>query len=184
MATPIAEQYKKITIKTVPVFLAIVVLIVFSHPQVMWFVPGFIMVMSGEILRVWAVGHLMKTKEVTTTGPYAYVKNPLYLGTFLILVGFCLMASNFILLVLGLVVFVVYYAPFKKKRESQRLLNKFGSSWAEYDQAVPDYFPRWIPYAQRGHREWSRELFLENSESGTLLAVCLGTAILFFRFFI
>lgn len=184
MATPFAQRFKHVTVKTVPVYLAIAVLIVFARPVLTWFLPGVFLLATGEVLRVWAAGHLMKTKEVTTTGPYAHVKNPLYLGTLLILVGFCFMASSIILLITGLAVFIIYYAPFKKKRESERLLNKFGSAWSEYDQAVPDYFPRFSSYSKRGSRQWSRELFFENSEDGTLLAVILGTSILLLRFLI
>jgi protein-S-isoprenylcysteine O-methyltransferase Ste14 len=184
VAAPFAQYFKRVTYKTVPVYLAIAVLIVFARPELAWFLPGVFLVAAGEALRIWAAGHLMKTQEVTTTGPYAHVKNPLYLGTLLILVGFCLIASSTLLLIIGLAVFIIYYAPFKKKRESERLLNKFGSAWSEYDQAVPAYFPRFSPYSKRGSRQWSRDLFFENSEDGTLLAVLLGTAILLLRFLI
>ena len=182
VAIPLRARFKRVTIKTIPVYAAIVGLIVFAKPQPFWFVIGFIFIMSGETFRIWAVGHLRKTKEVTTTGPYAYVKNPLYLGTFLILVGFCTMASNVLLLAIGLPIFMIYYVPFKKKREGDRLRNKFGLVWEDYDRAVPDYIPRLYPYAKAGNRPWSKELFFENSEHGTLIMVILGTLILLGRF--
>ena len=182
MATTFPERLKRVTIKTIPVYLAIVALVVFAKPTGVWFFPGLVLVTAGEVLRVWAAGHLKKTQEVTTTGPYAYVKNPLYLGTFLLLVGFCFMAADIWLLAVGLVVFFFYYAPFKKKREGQRLLEKFGPAWTEYDDAVPDYLPRFSPYPKQGTTRWSRDRFYENSEAGTLVAVIVGILILVLRF--
>jgi protein-S-isoprenylcysteine O-methyltransferase Ste14 len=182
MASDLAGRFKRITVKTVPVYLAIVLLIAFSQPKLPWLIPGLALILVGELLRIWAAGHLRKTKEVTTTGPYAYVKNPLYLGTFLILVGFCLMAGNLWILAAGAAIFVVYYAPFKKKREGQRLFEKFGDAWADYDLHVPDYIPRWSPYPGRGGRKWSWRDFRENSEDGTFLAVVLGVLLILLRF--
>lgn len=182
MATPWVTRVKRVTVKTVPIYLALIFLIAMARPVWAWFIPGLVLVVLGEALRVWAAGHLKKTKEVTTTGPYAYVKNPLYLGTLLILVGFCFMAKNFYLLAVGLGVFFVYYAPFKKKREADRLREHFGEVWDRYDRAVPDYLPRLRPYAGRGSGLWEQKWFFENSEDGTLLAVAAGVLAVGLRF--
>ena len=184
MATPGVARLKRVTVKTIPVYLALILLVIFARPVMVWFLPGLLLVVVGEALRVWAAGHLKKTKEVTTTGPYAYVKNPLYLGTLLILVGFCLIARNIPLLVIGLAIFFIYYAPFKKKREGQRLHEHFGRSWVDYDRAVPDYLPSLRPYAGRGTGRWEWKWFFENSEDGTFLAVALGILVLGLRFWI
>lgn len=182
MATPIAARFKRVTFKTVPIYLSLILLLILARPTLSWFAPGLLFVLIGEALRIWAAGHLKKTKEVTTTGPYAYVKNPLYLGTLLILVGFCLMARNVYLLAIGLAIFFVYYAPFKKKREGQRLHEHFGQAWADYDRAVPDYLPSLRPYAGRGTGPWEWKWFYENSEEGTALAVALGILAVGLRF--
>ena len=108
MATSIAARFKRVTLKTVPIYLALILLLIFARPTLGWLLVGLVFVLIGEALRIWAAGHLKKTKEVTTTGPYAYVKNPLYLGTLLILIGFCLMARNPYLLLIGLTFFFVY----------------------------------------------------------------------------
>jgi protein-S-isoprenylcysteine O-methyltransferase Ste14 len=182
VAKPLAERVKRVTLKTVPIYLALVLLVIFAQPTTVWFFPGLLIVLIGEALRVWAAGHLKKTKEVTTTGPYAHVKNPLYLGTLLILVGFCLMARNPYLLLVGLTVFFVYYAPFKKKREGQRLHEHFGQAWVDYDQTVPDYLPNLRPYAGRGTGQWDWKWFYDNSEDGTFWAVLLGIIAIGLRF--
>lgn len=182
MATPLAARIKRVTVKTVPIYLALFLLLIFARPMLAWFLSGLAIVLIGEALRIWAAGHLKKTKEVTTTGPYAYVKNPLYLGTLLILIGFCLMARNPYLLLIGLAVFFVYYAPFKKKREGNRLREHFGQAWVDYDLAVPDYLPNIRPYAKRGTGRWDWKWFHENSEGGTALAVALGIIAISLRF--
>jgi protein-S-isoprenylcysteine O-methyltransferase Ste14 len=174
MATPITARLKRVTLKTLPIYVTLILLLIFAHPTPFWFLAGLLIVLPGEVLRIWAAGHLKKTREVTTTGPYAYVKNPLYLGTLLILIGFCIMARNLYLLLIGLVVFFAYYAPFKKKREGQRLYEHFGEAWTDYNQAVPDYLPKLTPYGKRGKGTWEWKWFYENSEDGTALAVLIG----------
>ncbi|HEY5649674.1 MAG TPA: isoprenylcysteine carboxylmethyltransferase family protein [Nitrospiria bacterium] len=175
-------RVQRITLKTIPVYICIGLLIYFAQPEMSWLIPGVVLIVIGEWIRVWAAGHLRKTKEVTTTGPYSYVKNPLYLGTLLILIGFCLMAKNLYLLGTGLLVFFAYYAPFKKKREGDRLFQYFGEAWVDYDKAVPDYFPSFTPYAKRGDRRWQWSAFFENSEDGTFIAVVIGVVLIGVRY--
>lgn len=184
MSPGLAAKLKKVTIKTLPVYLLGVVLIITARPRLDFFVSGLLSVVLGEGLRIWATGHLQKNQQVTTTGPYAYVKNPLYLGTFLIMVGFCLMANQLLLMALGVAVFMFYYVPYKKRRESDRLSQRFGQIWADYDSHVPGYFPRWTPYEHRGNARWNFHFFLNNSEHGTLLMVLLGIAIISLKSFV
>lgn len=174
---------RKVTVKTIPVYILMVVLILVARPKLSFFLAGFPLIILGELLRIWAAGHLSKNKEVTTTGPYAYVKNPLYLGTFLIMTGFCLLASQWIILGVGLLAFFSYYAPFKKKAESDRLRQIFGSAWDEYDRSVPDYLPRLSPYEKRGRHVWEWSRVVSNSEHETAVVTALGVLILSMRFF-
>ena len=119
--------------------------------QPAWFIPGALVTFAGEWLRLWAAGHLRKNKQLTTTGPYSYVKNPLYIGTLLITIGYSAMAQNIYILIGGFVWFFIYYAPYKKKQENEKLVGSFGHAWTVYDKAVPDYLPRLTPYPEQGH---------------------------------
>jgi protein-S-isoprenylcysteine O-methyltransferase Ste14 len=157
------------------------VLLVYARPTLSSYFFGFVPVILGEGVRVWAAGHLRKNEVLTTSGPYAYLKNPLYFGTFWIMTGFCLMARNLPLMGVGLTAFLLYYAPYKKHREGSRLLERFGESWREYDRRVPDYLPRLTPYKGRGNQKWDRSLFLKNDEQGTLLSVLLGLTLVALR---
>jgi len=178
------ERFQKVTVKTIPVFILIILLIIFAKPQLPLFLVGVPLIAVGEVVRLWAAGHLSKNREVTTTGPYAYVKNPLYLGTFLIMVGFCFLASQWIILAVGLAGFFVYYAPFKKKAEADRLRQIFGSAWDDYDQSVPDYIPRLTPYEKRGQHRWEWSRVVSNSEHESALVTLTGVVILGARFFV
>jgi len=152
------------------------------------FVAGTSLLAAACALRLWAAGHLVKNRVLTVTGPYAYVKNPLYIGTFLGMVGFALAARgdprdpwylrHFSAMVLGaaLLAFVFYYVPRKKRREGERLRELFGDAWDHYDRSVPDYLPRLRPYERAQHRRWSWKAACENSEPWTALAVAAGLA--------
>ena len=145
-----------------------------------FFIIGLTLIIAGEILRVWATGHLEKNKNLTTSGPYAFIKNPMYAGSFIILLGFNMLAINqyihyFILV--EMVAFFLVYIPTKRRIESTRLLEKFGESYADYDKNIPDYLPRRLtPYAKAGLKKWQWRVFWENQEIQVGLAVLLGTA--------
>ncbi|MFQ5580238.1 MAG: methyltransferase family protein [Nitrospiria bacterium] len=174
---------QKVTYKTIPVFGIIIFLIVSARPRGYFFVGGLALILIGEAGRLWAAGHLSKNREVTTTGPYAYVKNPLYIGTFLIMVGFCLLARQWMILAVGLTVFFVYYAPFKKRREAERLREIFGTVWTEYDRSVPDYIPRLSPYEKKGEHQWAWARVLSNSEHQTAVSTLAGVGIFIIRLY-
>ena len=191
------SRLRKVTWRLVFVYSLIVALVVFAEHDERkylrpWFWGGFALVVLGEWVRMWAAGHLVKNKVLTVTGPYAYVKNPLYIGTFFCMVGFAIMAKgqpgavwwqaymNWILLGVGVLGFVVYYVPYKKKREGSRLHDIFGEAWDHYDRAVPDYFPKLTRYERATNAPWSWAATCENSEQWTPLAITAGTlAILF-----
>ena len=175
-------QYKltKITGKTVLAAAAAVILFYLAKPAPAWFLTGAVITALGEALRLWAAGHLRKNKLLTTTGPYSYVKNPLYIGTLLITMGYSAMASNVMIMIGGFVWFFIYYAPYKKKQENEKLISSFGQSWVEYDKAVPDYLPRFTPYPGRGTNRWSYDVVKENSEHETAIGVFIGFVVMLY----
>ena len=78
--------------RVVVVYLFVAALVWISQPTPLLVAIGLPFVVTGEAVRFWAAGHLLKSKELAVSGPYRYTQNPLYLGRFLILTGFCLMA--------------------------------------------------------------------------------------------
>lgn len=146
-----------------------------ANPTPAFFAAGLAPVLAGALVRLWACGHLEKNKKLTTAGPYAWVQNPLYLGTFLIMLGFCIMARRLEVLAVGALVFFVYYIPFKRRREGDRLREIFGEAYDDYARSVPVLFPyRLAPYPRRAAERWKGALVFANSEHGTTVAVMLG----------
>lgn len=178
-------RYKLTKITTKTLLAAVVAGVMFyvakdKNLELAWFIPGALITFLGESLRLWAAGHLRKNKQLTTSGPYSHVKNPLYIGTLLITVGYSAMAQNVYILIGGFVWFFIYYAPYKKKQENEKLVNSFGTAWTVYDKAVPDYLPRLAAYPGRGTNRWSYEVVKENSEHETAIGVFIGFAVLLF----
>ena len=99
----------------------------------------------GLGLRAWASGHLRKNDMLAVSGPYAYTRNPLYLGSFIIGVGFTIASGRWILAVVFALFFFGVYLPVMLI-ESRTLAQLFGTSYAEYSAAVPLFLPRPLPY--------------------------------------
>ena len=159
--------------RKVPLFAGAILLVIFARPNLPGILIGIFLIMMGEEIRIWAAGHLQKNETLTVTGPYAYVKNPLYIGSVLIATGFCILANNIYFLAGITFMFCFHYIPYKKKVEGDRLRQIFGSSYDDYDQKVPEYIPRKTPYSDRKN-PWRFSNFIENSEEGILMIVIGG----------
>jgi protein-S-isoprenylcysteine O-methyltransferase Ste14 len=168
-------------LRLVAVYLLVAAMVALARPTPESVNLGLIFVVVGEGIRVWAAGHLRKTVELVTSGPYRYTRNPLYLGRLLIFTGLCIMASmpyqaNLALLALGYVVFFAYYLPRKERVEPARLREVHGPAYERYFEAVPALVPTTSPFPETSATGWSSERLLRNREHwmvGGLLAVWL-----------
>ncbi len=160
-------------IRRIPLFIGAILLIIFAKPYPAGIMIGLFLIGLGEAIRIWAAGHLQKNEVLTISGPYSYVKNPLYIGSILITAGFCILADNIYLLTASMFMFCFHYIPYKKKVEGDRLKRIFGSQYEEYDEQVPEYLPRWTPYSKQ-KVPWRFKNFIENSEEGILLIIIAG----------
>jgi len=167
-------------IRRIPVFIGAILLLLFAKPEPIGMGVGMILIMMGEAIRIWAAGHLQKNESLTVTGPYAYVKNPLYIGTILITAGFCIFADNIYMLAVATFAFCFHYIPYKKKVEGDRLKKIFGSQYVDYDEKVPEYVPRRTPYSNE-KACWQFKNFVENSEEGILLILIAGIVLILSR---
>ena len=167
-------------IRRIPLFIGAILLIVFARPHSTGILIGLFLIFLGEMIRIWAAGHLQKNEVLTVTGPYAYVKNPLYIGSIFITAGFCILADNIYLLAAAFFMFCFHYIPYKRKVEGDRLRKIFGNQFDDYDEKVPDYLPRWAPYSKE-KVSWQFKTFIENSEEGILLIVLAGIVLILSR---
>ena len=167
-------------IRRIPLFIGAFLLVVFANPSPSGIVIGILLIVIGEGIRIWAAGHLQKNEVLTVTGPYAYVKNPLYIGSILISAGFCIFADNIYLLAALMFAFCFHYIPYKKRIEGDRLKQRFGSRFDDYDEKVPEYIPQLTRYSEE-RAPWRFKCFIENSEEGILLLNILGVALILSR---
>lgn len=167
-------------IRRLPIFIGAFLLVIFANPHFPGTWIGIILIVVGELIRIWAAGHLQKNEILTITGPYAYVKNPLYIGSIFITAGFCILADNIYFLAVAFFMFCFHYIPYKKRVEGDRLKKIFGNQYEDYDQAVPEYLPRWTPYSKE-KGSWQFTCFVENSEEGILLIMIAGILLILSR---
>ncbi len=123
-----------------PVF--VVVAIILRKPA--WNLWGVPLIVAGETLRTWAAGHLVKDETLTVGGPYAFVRNPLYLGSLLNTVGFLVILGDWRLAAIFLALAVAVYVPTVKQEEGY-LRRMYGEAFDEYKQRVPGIVPRLTP---------------------------------------
>lgn len=166
--------------RRVPLIICSVLLILFAKPYPAGIVIGLVLIALGEGMRIWAAGHLQKNEILTVTGPYGYVKNPLYIGSVLIASGFCILGNNIYLLAVAMFMFCFHYIPYKKEVEGGRLRRIFGEEYDDYDRKVPEYLPRLTPYSDK-RVSWKFKCFIENSEEGILLLNVLGVLLILSR---
>lgn len=116
-------------------------LLVPARPQPAMFWAGVALALVGQAIRIWAAGTIHKEREVTTGGPYAYVRHPLYCGTFFITLAYGLMSglwwSLAVLIPLYLVLHLVAVAS-----EEKNMCELFGESYREYARRVGRFLPR------------------------------------------
>jgi protein-S-isoprenylcysteine O-methyltransferase Ste14 len=150
-----------------------------ARPTPFWLAVGLPLVLLGEALRLWASGHIEKTKALATGGPYAHSRNPLYLGSLLIGLGVALAAASPWVALAVAVYFLAFY-PSVVREEANFLAQKFGTDYAEWAAAVPVFLPRLTPAGPRRTRfHW--ECVRRNREWRTALAVPLVAALLLLR---
>lgn len=155
------------------------VVLYLARPTARSLALGLPLVALGEVVRLWASGHIEKTQVLATGGPYAHSRNPLYVGSVLLALGLALAAAS--LWVAGAV--VVYFAAFYPsvmREEAEFLRRKFAAEYGAWEAAVPVFVPRVTPGGPRRSRfSWSR--VCANKEWRTALALPAVAALLYLR---
>ncbi len=151
--------------------------ILVAHKPLLFY--GLIFVALGALLRLWAAGYIVKRRELATGGPYAFTRNPLYLGSFVSALGNVIMVHNWPLMLVFLTGFAVFYGCTIKSEEAF-LENEFGAEFDRYRQTVPVFIPRRIGVSSG----FSWKLALANGEIKTLIYTALIVCLLFLAAYI
>jgi len=124
-------------------FVVAAVFLIFARPTWTTLAWGLVLVLPGLWLRGYAAGYVKKNAELTRTGPYAYTRNPLYLGSMSIAAGFAVAAGRWWLVVLLVAMFLAIYWPTILSEEA--FLRGAFPQFEEYAQRVPRLLPRLTP---------------------------------------
>ena len=149
----------------------VVVFAVLSQPTLYFFILGCLLVLDGLLIRLYASGFVYKNKELSTSGPYAYVRHPLYTGNILILIGISFAAGSISALVISIIFFWFYY-PAAIEYEDRKLKSLFPDSWDSWSQQTPALMPK-FKFNRLNLAEWSWEKSLKKNYEPVIFAFVL-----------
>jgi len=158
-------------------FLCAAVFLLLAKPTRGALLAGVCVSLLGLAIRAWATGYIRKNDELAVFGPYAFTRNPLYFGSFLLGLGFTIASGRLVLGLLFLVLFVGIYLPVMGV-EATTLADRFGKDYAMYKRSVPLFFPRLTPFREHDSlpRKFDGSLYFRYREyrAGLGLAVAWG----------
>ncbi len=142
---------------------------------------GFALALIGQVWRIYAAGVIYKNKQLATTGAYSLVRHPLYLGNFLILIGFTIACANWIVVLVVLFFFWFYY-PAAIRYEDAKLERIFGDAWRNWSNSTPAMFPTRLRWKANADAEWNaRQSLLRNGEFIISVFILICAAVLLYR---
>ncbi len=167
----------------------VIVMLFFAKPTMLMLVAGFLLIAVGETFRLWGVAIAGSETRTTgpvggtyliTTGPFAYVRNPLYVGNMLIYTGVGIM-SNAVFPWLTLAALIYFYWQYSLivSLEEEHLSQKFGEEYQRYTASVPRFLLSLKRYTSGNNEQpvlaWKKGF---RSEKSTLLAITILSAVL------
>ena len=148
-------------------FVAAAVAIAFAHPTWGSLAAGALLAAAGEGIRIWAAGHLVKGREVTTSGPYRFTGHPLYLGSLAIGMG-CVVAASSTIVAAVVLPYLAVMLPVAIRLEEATLAAAFGDSYTRYRRGTAPRSGRRFRFARaRRNRE-------HLAVAGLLAGIALG----------
>ncbi|MBI5787662.1 MAG: isoprenylcysteine carboxylmethyltransferase family protein [Candidatus Schekmanbacteria bacterium] len=151
-------------------WLLLIVAVLLARQELYW--PGLVLAFSGLMVRLWASGHIDKDGSLANSGPYAYTRNPLYLGSLIMALGFCWALSSYVLFALVAILFSLIYYP-TMIEEEKKLFKKFGKEFKLYQKSVPRLFPNRLIPIKRSIKKFSWSQVRQNHEWRAILVFLL-----------
>ncbi len=157
-----------------------------ASPTYHWIALGGGIAGLGLIIRAIAAGHLRKDRELATTGPYARTRNPLYLGSLFLAIGFAIAGHSWWAASLVLVYFAVFYYAVMRNEERD-LRARFGVIFDQYAARVPLFLPNFFdagyvaPADSAPEKGFSWALYRRNREYKALIGTIAGLAFVWLR---
>ncbi len=151
----------------------LILLTILGTPRADWFFIGVGFAAVGLLIRLWASGYVLKDKELATTGAYAFVRHPLYVGNHLVTLGFCLASGLWWSFLVWLALLVFFY-PQTIRDEDALLSRLFPEQWAAWSREVHAQIPRLTPFQGQWRGQWSLTLSLKRNGEPIIVAVLAG----------
>ena len=148
-----------------------------SRPNFPALAMGIPISLAGLALRAWAAGHLEKNRQLTRSGPYAFVRNPLYIGTSLVAAGLVVASQRWLLAAVFVAVFLLIYLPVIELEE-QHLRSLF-PDFTGYEDRVPKLIPSLRP--EPGVKPFRWSTYRLNREYEASLGLLAGIAFLLWK---
>lgn len=134
--------------------LTCVVFALTADPRAELLYTGTALVLAGVGIRMWASGVITKNRELATSGPYRYVRHPLYVGNILIIAAFALASGNWWTAPVALAFLLFYYPP-AIEYEERKLGSIFGANWNEYTRTTHALLPSFSAQSRAEGTTWS-----------------------------
>ena len=160
-------------------FLIVAVFAWFSRPSAVSLSLGLPISILGLALRAWAAGCLAKNRQLATGGPYAYTRNPLYLGTLLVAGGLVAASRSVGLGILFAVVFLLVYLPVIQLEEQH--LRRLFPEYPAYARQVPALWPRLAPLPSKNPNPFRVSQYLKNQEYNARAGFAAGVLFLLWK---
>jgi protein-S-isoprenylcysteine O-methyltransferase Ste14 len=163
-------------------FVVALFFLVAAHPtahSLLWSLLG---TAPGLMLRAYASGYVTKNTELTTTGPYAYTRNPLYMGSMLIAFGFAVAAHSWWIALALAVLFALIYLP--TIRSEEEFLRRQFTEYDEYCSRVPRLLPRLRAATAVTGGGFSGALYSKHREYNAALGTLSIYAVLLLKLFV
>lgn len=169
---PFPKKYAEFAARTrvTAGFLVAAAFLWLSRPTADSLLAGGAVALCGLAIRAWAAGHLRKNQQLAVSGPYAFVRNPLYVGTLLTGIGFGVAGAHLGIAIVMIAFFLLSYLPVVEEEESH--LRKILPGYDEYARRVPRLLPALRPRYSGGER-FSFDLYLKNREYQAFLGFLL-----------
>ena len=149
-------RYHEFSRQSIGVILVILFAVV-AEPTLYLFILGCLFVLDGLLTRLYASGFVLKNKELSTTGPYAYVRHPLYTGNILILIGLSFATGFLWAFVISTIFFWFYYPP-AIEYEDRKLKSLFPDTWDAWSSQTPTLIPTTMHDFNLSSWSWKKSL--------------------------
>ncbi|MEZ5345995.1 MAG: isoprenylcysteine carboxylmethyltransferase family protein [Pyrinomonadaceae bacterium] len=157
-------------------FLFGILFLIFAQPSIRLMIIGGVVAIIGLLIRGWASGHIKKNKNLAVSGPYAFTRNPLYFGSFLMGIGFSVASGVWWIGLLFAILYLGIYFPVMSV-EAGELTEIFGEEYREYAEKVSLFFP-WFSGYSSTNKSFEFSLYLRYREYQAALGLIFAWIVL------